>query len=390
MMPKKELGQYMTPTVLAKLVAAELGACDAVLDLAAGDGALIKAVSEQSPRAVQCFGFDIDSEAVVNAKERLVNATILNADGLTASLNLAGYGKIGVVGNPPFLNRHPDVNGWIQKVFPGITGKSGLDRLDVHFLARSLFIAREHKARMVLVMPSGFADGEMCRQIRSSLMKNYHLERCIEVSGCLFENTEAKVIILVVDTTKAPCGETEIVQINEVGYQLWHKKLALEPGERLDASYHQVCGVETEGFLQLCDLNVSITRGLFSRKEAETLRIEALHTTHLSKAQAGYIADIGAKRDYGNTRCVTANAGDILLPRCGKRVSWSAVVLKEGEMPITDHVFRIRAPEAVRELVISSFRHPMFKHWLGGVSKGVCATVLTKKDLMRMPLFALS
>ena len=32
--------------------------------------------------------------------------------------------------------------------------------------------------------------------------------------------------------------------------------------------------------------------------------------------------------------------------------------------------------------------HPQFSAWLQGASKGICATVLTKRELLQMPLFA--
>jgi hypothetical protein len=65
------------------------------------------------------------------------------------------------------------------------------------------------------------------------------------------------------------------------------------------------------------------------------------------------------------------------------------VVVNKGPMPITDHVFRIRAPLAFRKVVEHSFMHPLFETWLSGISKGVCATVITKRELLEMPLFAM-
>jgi hypothetical protein len=82
-----------------------------------------------------------------------------------------------------------------------------------------------------------------------------------------------------------------------------------------------------------------------------------------------------------------AQPGDILLPRTGSRVSWSPVIVESGSAPITDHVFRIRAPSESIDMVRRAFMHPNFTAWLKCTAKGVCATVLTKRELMAMPLF---
>jgi type I restriction enzyme M protein len=85
-----------------------------------------------------------------------------------------------------------------------------------------------------------------------------------------------------------------------------------------------------------------------------------------------------------------AQAGDILLSRTGNRVSWNPVMVVSGKAPITDHVFRIRLNESDREIALKSFRNPRFQQWLNAVCKGVCATVLTKQDLLKMPLFSMA
>ena len=67
---------------------------------------------------------------------------------------------------------------------------------------------------------------------------------------------------------------------------------------------------------------------------------------------------------------------------------WEPVIVAGGIAPITDHVLRIRAPEPVRDRVARSFQHPAFPKWLESVTKGVCASVITKRELLQMPIFS--
>jgi N-6 DNA Methylase len=385
----KNLGQYMTPSRVAKLVAHELGDCDTVVDFAVGEGALLRAVHERR-RGTKLIGFDIDRAMVESTSESLADSNIRCGNGLLARLSASSFsGRTSVIGNPPFIGDCVDRHDWLRRAFKGLTGKLGQDRAELQFLARSLLTARAGKGRVVIVLPIGFADGDVYRRLRTFLMTQYKLLRCIEMGSDVFADTEARTVILVIDATGASTDDVEICELPagaDVPIRICKKSLL--PGARLDARYHKAMNLTTmPSGPQLKDLNVTIVRGIVSRKEAETMKIMALHTTDLGRAQDGRLTTsrLSASTD---ARHVVARPGDILLPRTGSRVRWTPVLVESGAAPITDHVFRIRAPRAIRKMVLDSFNHPAFTDWVHGVSKGVCATVLTKGELMQMPAFA--
>lgn len=387
----RQLGQFMTPPAIAKLVAKELGQCDVAIDFAVGDGSLLKAVSDLSKGSVQLIGFDIDRKMVLAAQAVLDSAVVRNANGLKAKIAVGSLsGKVGIAGNPPFVGDAIDDSGWVRKAFPDVQGKKGSDRAEIQFLARALVMGRHVGARIAIILPIGFADGDTYRRIRASLMQHYYLLKCIEVVGTPFHDTEARTVVLVIDAGRAKPGMTEICEFDSQTQKVIRvAKKRLTPGDRLDARYHRVQEMAARaGMMQLKDLHVSITRGLYSRKEAELLNVDALHTSDLAKACSGRLVAKSLTGPADSVRHVVAKKGDILLPRTGSRVNWNPVVLHSGCAPITDHVFRIRAPKAVQDLVYQSFTHPSFCTWLRGISKGVCATVLTKRELLEMPVFA--
>lgn len=385
---KRQLGQFMTPDSIARTVARELGFCDAVVDFSVGEGALLQAVAEQALHPVELYGFDIDCRRLAEAATNLVNAHLREGNGLTAKLALRSGMRLGCVGNPPFVGTTETGLAWLPKAFAGLSGKLGTDRAEVQFLARALVTARASGARVVFVMPIGFADGDVYLRIRAMLMEQYQLVKAIEVSGGrAFLDTEARTVVLVIDTKGQGGVETEICEMSRAdATPRLILKADLAPGARLDARYHKAMLSGPVGGPKLKDLDVSIDRGVLSRKEAEELCISAVHTTDLNRATNRRIAR--PMHEPSHEGVLTARKGDILLPRTGSRVRWEPVMMSSGEAAITDHVFRIRAPARVRELVYQSLCHPDFSAWLHGASKGVCAAVLTKRELLQMPVFA--
>lgn len=385
----KKLGQYMTPPMLAALAARELGQCDVVIDFAVGEGALLRAV-QNIYSDVEIFGVDLDPEMVRMAKTVLDESSIRHGDGLKARAPRLNDGvTLGIIGNPPYCSLSANSPNWAKKAFPDLTGKHGVDRAEVQFLARALVTARKYGGKVVMVMPIGFADGDFYRKVRVSLMQNYGLRKVIEVGSGVFSDTEARTAILVIDTAKTKTGSVKIYDLDHMSKRPRLVRTGhLEAGTRLDARYHQaIQATQAQDLLQLKDFEISVTRGLISNREAIDRNIRAVHTTDLAKAMDGVLPVRDAQT---NGDGVMARPGDILLSRTGSRVSWSPVVVKGGVAPITDHVFRIRVPAALQEVVYDSFRHPRFSEWLKGISKGVCASVITKRELMEMPIFAMA
>lgn len=393
---RKEFGQFMTPRLIADLVAAQIPLwSSAAIDLAAGDCSLLSAI-RRARVDMPLYGYEIDKQMHVMGKTNLKDARLRQGNGLFITPRLHPSAKTGltVVGNPPFTEIDPteEMQNLLQRAFPGITTKLGQRRSELYFLARSLLLAVAHQGMVVILMPISFADGDIYRQYRQLLMKHYSIRRAIEIPPNLFTATEARTVLLVIDTRPGGQAETEVARFNAIDHSVETIfRGVLVPGERLDARYHHGNISISANTPKLKDLGVTIVRGRLSRKEAASQDINAVHTTDLALATTGKIRiqaryerhrSSGASQDQ-----ILAKTGDILLSRTGTRVSWRPITVESGAGPITDHVFRIRAPKKVKQLVAEAFIHPAFAPWLESIAKGVCAAVLTKRELLCMPLF---
>jgi Methyltransferase small domain len=391
---KSSLGQHMTPAAIADLLVEHLprGVSRAV-DLAVGDGRLLTALQRRWP-SVRVYGTDCDPDRVRKAKERIGHSSIGLADGLAAripSYVANGPGRFAVVGNPPFLATPArEIDQRLQSgAFPGVTSKHGLRRLEMSFLARGLIEAKRRDGLLAMILPSAFSSGLQYASYRRSVLENYCVLKSIEIHGGGYRDTEATTTLLIIDTARMPTREVEIGRYftRENLFQAIYRGKVL-PDQRLDARYWGARELHACSMPTLAEIGVTINRGRRSKAEAARDQQQLLHTTDLCRI-GGRSIRLPEPEGPLDEQDIVVEKGDILLPRTGTRVRWEPVVVIAGRAVISDHLLRIRAPHGLKEATRASFRHPHFRPWLHSVSKGVCATVVTKSELMQMPLFAL-
>lgn len=390
---KDTLGQHMTPEPVAKLIASELrGPITSAVDLAVGDGALLLAIARRWPRA-SLHGIDCDEIRVIRAKAADSRLRLRLGDGLSArfpALRQVQRQRVAVVGNPPFLlaKDSNENRAWLDAAFLGVQSRHGVRRLEMAFLARALVEARKRQGLVAMLMPSPFASGVLYGPYRRALLAQYGVVKVISIEGTRFRDTEASTVLLVIDTALSSTRNVEISRYSPTeGKTVLHRGPVADD-DRLDARYWSAAQLRLTDAPTLGECGVDVTRGRYCKADANRMKRAVLHTTDLRRLSGPSIELYPLSVDDFDDADVLAEAGDILLSRTGTRVRWEPVEVKQGIAPITDHVLRIRAPESVRRQVIESFMHPAFPAWLASVTKGVCASVVTKRELLKMPLFA--
>lgn len=384
----------MTPATIADLLTQHLP-CDVsrAVDFAVGDGGLLTALRKRWP-SIRVYGTDCDPDRVNTAKQQLGPAAIGLADGLTARIPSSvarGLGRFLVIGNPPFLPTPVrEIDKHLQATaFPGVDSKHGLRRLEMSFLARALNEAQQRNGLVAMILPSAFSSGLQYARYRRAVLENYCVLKSIEIHGGGYRDTEATTFLLIVDTARKPTWDVEISRffVREDVLEVVYCGQVLSD-QRLDARFWSALDLHTSDAPTLGEVGVTIMRGKRSKAEGERSKQRLLHTTDLCRVGGKSIrlSEYASALDEEDT---VVEKGDILLSRTGTRVRWEPVVVASGRAVISDHLLRIRAPRGLKEATWASFQHPHFRPWLNSVSKGVCATVVTKNELMKMPLFAL-
>jgi predicted RNA methylase len=390
---KDTLGQHMTPEPVAKLIASELrGPITSAVDLSVGDGALLLAIARRWRRA-SLHGIDCDELRVIRAKAADGRLRLRLGDGLSTrfpALRQVQRQRVAVVGNPPFLSTKAtnENRAWLDAAFVGVQSRHGVRRLEMAFLARALVEARKRQGLVAMLMPSPFASGVLYGPYRRALLAQYGVVKVISIEGTRFRDTEASTVLLIIDTALSSTTNVEISRYSPTeGKTVLHRG-GVADDDRLDARYWSAARLRLTGAPTLGECGVDVTRGRYCKADANRMKRAVLHTTDLCRVSGPSIELHPLSVNDFDDEDVLAEAGDILLSRTGTRVRWDPVEVKRGVAPITDHVLRIRAPESIRRQVIESFMHPAFPAWLASVTKGVCASVVTKQELLKMPLFA--
>jgi hypothetical protein len=276
--------------------------------------------------------------------------------------------------------------------FPGLSSRHGLRRTEMSFFARALVEARRRKGLVAMIMPSAFAAGIQYARYRAALLEHYRVLKAIEIQDGGYRNTEATTTLLIIDTARRPTRRVEISRYIAKEDELTViYRGRVSPDQRLDARYWAAVHLHNTKAPTLGEVGAEIQRGRRSKAEALKDSQIVLHTTDLCRISGQQIRLPKSNDRRASLRGsdVFAEAGDFLIARTGTRVRWDPIEVAAGAAPISDHLLRIRAPKDVQLAVKASLHHPDFACWLASISKGVCATVLTKRELLQMPLFAM-
>jgi len=131
------------------------------------------------------------------------------------------------------------------------------------------------------------------------------------------------------------------------------------------------------------DIKVEITRGSFTHKELKEMDIEYFHTIHFNN---NIFLNFN-KRENNWKNKIFAESGDILMARVGKRCAGKLAIIEHGSSILSDCVYRIRVPELYRKIAWDLLNSNFGRDWIKVHSHGVCAQVISKKDLLNFPVF---
>lgn len=384
-------GQYFTAQSVSDMMVSMFhqDTPNRVIDLGVGHGSLLYAAYNRYNKA-DFYAADIDKKVISKISERLPFVNALHIDGLSKGLSKQMKLKIGSVDiavcNPPYfrLEKTTELKDLFNKV--GLKNSTKLIKFtsDIVFLAQNLQMLKKG-GELGIILPDSAFTGHEFAGLREDLLTNHNIRGIIQLPDKIFKKTEARTHILLMEKCGSIQKRIPIYQSDFSGNI--GEAVSISADDllyRMDHSYYawKELNKYSDDIMTLGDLNVEIKRGHKTKKYLQKKDIPFFHTTSFS-------ASIKTKSNLKNSPVfddIFAEPGDILIARVGKRCIGKVTMVNSGKQVISDCVYRVRAPEKYRNRIFRELISGKGQQWLRVIAHGVCAQVISKKDLLRFPL----
>lgn len=387
------LGRYYTQNTFSNLLVSNMKSQKPkkILELGAGRGALLTAASRKWSKA-KLYATDIDIKSVKALVSSMPNANIFNISALDSNLpNKISLRKSSVdvaVCNPPYLKMKSNHD--FSRTFndANLTGSLMLPFLtsDIVFLAQNISLLK-HLGELAIILPDSVITGHNFIKLRQDLLSNHSVQKIIQLPENIYPKTEALTHILYLEKGATTSNNIEIFSVDVNGkYNGCINVLSSSLEFRMDYKYHSYLSKQRkEKSNKLSDYNPVIKRGNITNKELKKIKIPQLHTTSIKHGVKHLSIDKKIPKE-DKTKYVFAEYGDILLARVGRGCMGKTSKVGRGKAVISDCLYRIRVEPKYRKAVFESLISSEGQEWLRSVSHGVCAKVLSKKDLLNFPI----
>jgi len=393
------LGRYYTQETVASLLISsmKLATPGTVIDLGAGDGALVTEAANQWV-AERYLTVDIDEQADSGRLPTLRGPSFVHFTGDALDLKLGDRIGLGwsqacaAVCNPPYIRPI-----W-QEHFGNILEEVGLSHVlpeaksapaGILFAAQNLRFLKSG-GKLGLILPDGLITGERFGRFRRALIENHSLELVIELPRNIFRKTEAQthIVILSKDGAQKSTVPSRKLELNGVLSEAVNIP-SEEAIARIDYSHHvqnKSKKTRTRIKRKLSDLISSVSRGSYSSSSRKLVKLPIFHITDLSDYESNisprFLVSQSDAEALGGSY---AREGDILVARVGRNLSKKVVLVKNGPILITDCFFAL-TPKSSSDEVLRLLTSDSGRAQLDKISQGVGARFITAARLLDLEL----
>jgi tRNA1(Val) A37 N6-methylase TrmN6 len=389
------LARYYTEEIVSNLLVKEITYSNPkiIVDLGIGGGSLTIA-AHRKWKSATFIGTDIDHKQISETQERLPFVRIIKADGLNKNINLKLNLKVGSIDiaicNPPYL-KIPVKSSLYMDLFKsvGLTNCNKLKYLtsDLIFLAQNLLLLKEG-GMLGIILPDGLITSEEFRWFRFDLINSHTILSVIQLPDNIFKKADARTHIVILKKSKNVFeNDVNLCLVDRNGVYVESLYIPCKYLiDRCDFFYNKLHISKifsTRDTKTLVEIGADIKRGQLTKLELQALGIKYVHTTnlvHLSKVSLSCVM-LKEYHIYVHT-----DKNDILLARVGRGCIGKVSFVKEGNQLLSDCVYRIRVPRIFLKKVWNSLCSTEGQLWIKAHSHGVCARLISKRDLLNFPI----
>jgi len=388
----EELGRYYTEDLFSKLLIENIGIEHPtnILELGVGGGSLLRAAYRKWDNAAY-FVSDIDRKSLSKIKidHPFVNSFHFDTvkDDIGHHLGTTNREFDIAICNPPYLKMKND------EAYVKLFKKAGLHlgknlkvlTTDIVFLAKNLLALRSH-GQLGIILPDGIMTGKEFEPLRESLIGSHNIKAIIQLPEKIFKKTEALTHILIVEKNVV-CQKIVPLFLANVSGEIQERIDVANTSliKRMDFKYHcweSLNDFKDKNIKTLAEYDISVRRGNSTHKDLKSESFEFMHTTNMPNLDEDLSVCFSK---FNKKKFVYATNNDILISRVGK--VGKVVRIKDGEIPITDCIYVLKIEKEIQSrLVYKALTSPLAEAWFRANAHGVCAKVISKKDLMEFPV----
>lgn len=363
-----------------------------ILELGIGNGSLSLAAYSRWNSA-RFIGVDVDSKSIVNIKNKLPFVEIIDYDGLNdgiqMQLNIDNCAIDIAICNPPYLKHKISDKDrlLLESVSLGNEDTIKYITTDIIFLAQNLMLLGDG-CELGIILPDSIMTNHYFCSLRRDLLRNHNVKSIIQLPDNIFSKTEVRTHIMIVEKNRKGKVEVEVAKANsdgEITHSLRIDKNKLV--QRMDFDFHYWVSQlirPIRNYLTIDDVVTSLSRGNKTKKYLQNLQVPYFHTTSFNE-YGNYLSVDFSQTDFPPNISL-ATPGDILIARVGKRCIGKVAMVKHGFIPFSDCIYRLKVTDEYRTDIFKSLLSTEGQSWLQANAHGVCARVISKKDLLQYPI----
>lgn len=390
------LGRYYTTERISNALISALSVSnpELILDLGSGDGALSRAAYSRWAQALY-ITVDIDRHPLMESVS-IKKAGIRHFHHLKDVLSPSLIKDIGILPesvdialcNPPFIKpKWRDEYRYILEQAGFSTQLKAIKYASAEFIfiAQNL-LSLKQGGQLGLIVPDGFVSGEKNKKLRELILKEHSIDSVIKLPRNVFVGTEAQAHILVITKNGDSSYPIKLKHLDSDSPTILVG--AKEAALTLDYSYYSSNSPSSHKSptITLSSLGCSIVRGKLNSRQAREASFNVLHTSDLQPGETSLDLRAIGPSENSLYDSVLAAEGDILIARVGRDLEERVCIVTKGSLPITDCIYRIRAPKKWRKVILKKLTSKEGKAFLVSRAHGVSARHLPLKYLLDFPI----
>lgn len=385
-----QLAQFFTEQSFSNLLVENIHRKDprVVLDLGIGNGSLTTAAKLKWKDAVY-YGIDIDKRCLSDLSNTLTNVNLFKHNSLDINLSKKTKIKLGSVDiaicNPPYLTVEKSSKYDKLLLKANLMKSINLKQYtsDVIFLAQNINMLKP-KGILGIIVPEGIVCSHNFKLLREDLLENHSIEMCIQLEPKIFSKTEARTYILIIKKGKRKKNTVVLSKASKEG--IITNKISVDQSallNRMDYKFH-ASRYKNKAGKSLSSLGVKITRGNYSKLDFKSMDLPYFHTTNFKLHDKN--CSLGENQYTIEKQPIIAKKGDILLARVGRNAYKQILLIEEGNIAITDCIYKISGDNKVIETIHKKLNSKSGQVYLKNLLHGVCAQVISKIDLENLKI----